>query len=616
MKNILLTRFSKSGKTLPALIVLVLCLSIVLIPIYGLTASTPVASFVERAYLLILGREGEQEGIDYWVNGLQSNELDAANLIYGFVNSAEFINRGYSNDEQVEILYNVMLNRTSDPEGKAGWVNILNNGCSINAVLSGFTGSQEFKNLCSEYGIIPGSVDLKEGRDQDFNITAFVTRAYSVFLEREPDIPGLNGWCDQINSGDIVAASLIDNFIRSREYQARRRTPSEMVDDLYMAMLGRYADGEGKAHWVEVYNKGVSESYMVEQFTGSDEYKNICAMYGITSGHIDLTQSRDLNLAVTDFVNKCYINAFGRRGDREGLNLWVTKIVSRTAHPIDVVQDFLKADECVNRNLSDSQFIDVAYEVLFGRPAEYSEYEDCLAMLNSGASREKLVSDLVEKDEFATYLAKFDLKPKYVPDKMVALTFDDGPYSPVTNRILDELEIVGGHATFFIVGNRASTYSDCVLRELELGCELANHTWSHPNAGLTTLSYADVVDQIVSCNNELYRIAGVKPSVMRPVGGSYNDSVAAAVDMPIIIWSLDTQDWKYRDADHIVNAILNNVSDGDIILMHDLYTSTAEAMEIVIPELVARGYSLVTVSELAEYKGYDLEDSKAYYSLR
>ena len=86
--------------------------------------------------------------------------------------------------------------------------------------------------------------------------------------------------------------------------------------------------------------------------------------------------------------------------------------------------------------------------------------------------------------------------------------------------------------------------------------------------------------------------------------------------MPMIIWSLDTQDWKNRNATMTANAILNNVSDGDIILMHDLYSSTADAMEIVIPELVRRGYTLVTVSELAEAKGVDLEDGGAYYSIR
>lgn len=606
----------KSGRILPIIVVLVLCLSVILVPLCGLGAPTPVGSFVERAYLLILGREGERDGIDYWVSGLENNTLDAANLIYGFVNSAEFINKGYSNDEKVEILYNVMLDRTSDPAGKEGWVNILNNGCSINAVLDGFTGSTEFKNLCEQYGIIPGDVELKEGRDQNFNVTAFVTRAYSVFLNREPDIPGLNGWCDQINSGDIVAATLIDNFIRSREYGSMGKSAGEMIDDLYLAMLGRGADGDGRDHWISVYGKGVSESYMVEQFTGSDEYKNLCATYGIASGHINLTQSRDQDIECTDFINRCYMNAFGRRGDREGLNLWTTKVSSHKTQPIDVVKEFLKADECKNRNLSDYEYVNVAYQVAFGRLPDSSELSAGVSTLESGASREKFVAELVEKDEFAEYLKQFDLIPKFVPDKMVALTFDDGPYSPVTNRILDMLESVDGHATFFIVGNRASTYSSCVTRARDLGCELANHTWSHPNSGLTSISYAEVVDQIVSCNNAIYSVAGVTPSIMRPVGGSYNDSVASAVDMPMIIWSLDTQDWKYRDTDHVVNAILNNVSDGDVVLMHDLYPTTAAAMEIVIPELVARGYSLVTVSELAEYKGYDLEDSKAYYSLR
>ena len=125
-----------------------------------------------------------------------------------------------------------------------------------------------------------------------------------------------------------------------------------------------------------------------------------------------------------------------------------------------------------------------------------------------------------------------------------------------------------------------------------------------------------VRSEVSGCNTVVEDLIGVRPKVMRPCGGSFSDTTRANVGMPMIIWSLDTQDWKHRDTQKTVNAILNNVSDGDIILMHDLYPSTAGAMEIVIPELTRRGYTLVTVSELAEAKGIDLEDGAAYYSLR
>ncbi len=604
-----------SRKVWISLISVLVCLLVLLYPVSVLYASSQISDFVDRAYQLILGREGESDGLTYWIQGLESNELDAAGMIYGFVNSEEFHNKNLSNEEQVEIMYNVMLNRTSDAEGKAAWVNIMDSGCSINAVLSGFTGSQEFSNLCKDYGIISGELNNLEARDKNPNITAFVSRAYDVLLGRQAEVAGLNGWCEQILDGSIVAANIVDSFMRSNEYGNFGRNSKETISDIYLAMLGRGADEPGLEHWVSVYNKGVSISYMIEQFTGSDEYKNMCEQFGIVSGHLELTENRDQNLGYTEFVNRNYLIAFGRPGDKAGLNEWTGKLLNREEHPINIVKSFLNSDECKAHDYSDESFVNVVYGIAFGRTAADTEMSSCLARLQV-ISRSEFIDETLAKEEFETFLSNFGLTPRFLPDKMVCLTFDDGPYSPVTNRILDALEYVGGHATFFIVGDRADTYSSCIMREQALGCEIANHTWSHPNNGLTSISYAEVVSQITQCNEKLHSLTGEWPSVMRPVGGSYNDTVASAVNMPMIIWSLDTADWKYRDTDHIIDAILNNVSDGDVILMHDLYPTTAAAVEQVIPELVRRGYALVTISEMAEYRGIDLEKGVAYYSLR
>ena len=83
----------------------------------------------------------------------------------------------------------------------------------------------------------------------------------------------------------------------------------------------------------------------------------------------------------------------------------------------------------------------------------------------------------------------------------------------------------------------------------------------------------------------------------------------------MIIWSIDTNDWKYRDSNHVINEVLNNVRDGDIVLMHDLYETTATAVETIVPALVDAGYTLVTISELAEYKNIQMQDGKAYFSM-
>lgn len=196
--------------------------------------------------------------------------------------------------------------------------------------------------------------------------------------------------------------------------------------------------------------------------------------------------------------------------------------------------------------------------------------------------------------------------------KMVALTYDDGP-SIYTPRVLKTLKENNAVATFFVVGNRVPTYSDTVKKAHDMGCEIGNHTYEHKS--LPNLSETEVKRQISKTNKEVKKAIGEKPVIMRPTGGATNANVKQWVGMPSIIWSIDTLDWKTRNAQSTKNAVLNHVRDGDIVLMHDLYESTAKASQTIIPALVERGYQLVTVSELAECRG-GMKDTGAYHNFR
>ncbi|MGN0295340.1 MAG: polysaccharide deacetylase family protein [Lachnospiraceae bacterium] len=202
------------------------------------------------------------------------------------------------------------------------------------------------------------------------------------------------------------------------------------------------------------------------------------------------------------------------------------------------------------------------------------------------------------------------------PDQpMIALTYDDGP-SVSTPKILDILEKYDARATFFVVGDRVdgnSNYQSYVKRACKLNCQIGNHTYSH--ATLTRLSQADIRSQISKCDNAVKKAAGVTPAVMRPPGGNRNATVDQTVGKPLILWSVDTEDWKTRNASSTISAVLDHVKDGDIVLMHDLYSSTAEASETIIPELIRRGYQLVTVEELAQYRG-GMKAGQRYSSFR
>ena len=186
---------------------------------------------------------------------------------------------------------------------------------------------------------------------------------------------------------------------------------------------------------------------------------------------------------------------------------------------------------------------------------------------------------------------------------MIALTFDDGPAAP-DNRILAALEAVGGRATFFMVGQNVKGHPDIIRRMVADGCELGNHSWSHPQ--LNKLSAGEVRSQINRTNDAIAAVAGHGATVMRCPYGATGGSVKSVLgDMGYasILWSIDTLDWKTRNASSTVRSVLDHVKDGDIILMHSLYNQTAAAVETMVPELVRRGYQLVTVSELAAARG-------------
>ena len=146
-----------------------------------------------------------------------------------------------------------------------------------------------------------------------------------------------------------------------------------------------------------------------------------------------------------------------------------------------------------------------------------------------------------------------------------------------------------------------------------MGMEIGNHTYDH-----TILNSADsdtIIDVLDKNDDFIESFIGERTTLMRPTGGGINKNVALTVDKPMILWDVDTLDWETLDAETTYKNTIEGVQSGSIILMHDLYAATAEAVKKIVPALQERGYKLVTVSELAEYYGYDLEAHNAYYDL-
>ena len=193
--------------------------------------------------------------------------------------------------------------------------------------------------------------------------------------------------------------------------------------------------------------------------------------------------------------------------------------------------------------------------------------------------------------------------------KLVALTFDDGP-SMYTEEILDILAENDSRATFFMVGYNIEKHPERVRMVLDAGCEVGNHTTGHRD--LSDISRSAVESEVYD-NERLLNDAGAEGELLlRPPYGLTNDTVKEVVKRPMINWSVDSRDWKTKDAASTVAEVRKNVRDGRVVLMHDIYRSTVEALKELIPWLKEEGYRLVTVSELYEARGEELLDGHVY----
>ena len=256
---------------------------------------------------------------------------------------------------------------------------------------------------------------------------------------------------------------------------------------------------------------------------------------------------------------------------------------------------------CIKLTGELAEYYDVLYSVLQeGKWTDWVQNGEEAGVSGAGKRLDGIRISVVKKQAGAvSYAGNID------PGRpMVALTYDDGPTRAVTPRILELLRENNARATFFMVGNRVTAHRDLVAQMVDLGCEVANHTYDHKL--MDKVDPGEMTRQLEMTNQVISNACGVSPVLMRPCGGNRSDAgmmAVGAISMPAILWSVDTLDWKTRDAQKTIQNVLDNVKDGDIILMHDLYDTTAEASETIIPELISRGYQLVTVSELASYRG-------------
>ncbi len=244
----------------------------------------PVEAFVYRMYRVCLLREPDEEGLQHWVYHLKEGILTGSEVVYGFYTSPEMHNRNLSNADFVERCYEGIMGRASDSAGKNHWIKNLGDGMSRKSIISGFTASREFGELCAYYGIDRGSYQSDEARDKNEGITGFVSRLYTKMLGRGYDTEGLNHWCAIIldkPTKDTVLNVSLDGFMHSTEFTEKNLSDMEFVKILYRTFLGREYDAPGLENWVQHLASGVSRDQVAAGFAYSQEFAQIMASYGL-----------------------------------------------------------------------------------------------------------------------------------------------------------------------------------------------------------------------------------------------------------------------------------------------------------------------------------------------
>ena len=193
--------------------------------------------------------------------------------------------------------------------------------------------------------------------------------------------------------------------------------------------------------------------------------------------------------------------------------------------------------------------------------------------------------------------------------KQIAITFDDGP-GAYTERLAGILEDNHAHSTFFMLGKNINYYKDVVLKLYQNGNEIGYHSYAHKNFLRQEIS--EIQSEFEESNETLKSIIGEGFTLTRPPYGSINSDIKKSLDTTFILWNIDTEDWRHKDAQYLTNYVMDNVFEGAIILFHDIHKTSVDTIEKLLPLLYVEGYQLVTVSDLANINGQTLELHKSY----
>ena len=235
----------------------------------------------------------------------------------------------------------------------------------------------------------------------------------------------------------------------------------------------------------------------------------------------------------------------------------------------------------------------------------YEEINDLLKEEYRNTSKEEEVVSIIPEVRDLT---------KYQDKKLIAFTFDDGPSETNTNYLLDNLDKYDAKVTFFVLGSRVNSNKETIKRAYLEGNDIGSHTYNHRNLNL--LSDVALMDEVKKTNEAIKEVIGTSPTLLRPPYGNLTDHGKELANMSIVLWNIDPLDWKYKDKNRVAQEIIEHAHDGAIVLVHDIYKSSVEGALLAMEELQKQGYAFVTINEMAQLRGIELDTTTSYFSMK
>ncbi|MBR6157467.1 MAG: DUF4214 domain-containing protein [Lachnospiraceae bacterium] len=245
-------------------------------------------------------------------------------------------------------------------------------------------------------------------------VNAFVRRLYLLCFGRKADSGGFNMWTSGLRTRKYTAAFVVQAFFTSNEMKNMKLANEEWVERCYLVMMNRASDAGGKKGWVNKLEIGMSQTYVLRGFVGSTEFNNVCKDYGVERGSVTISEPRDQNQGITEFVGRCYSEVLGRKAEVGGLNDWCKRILTasnRKQAAIDAASNgFFHSPEYMNKHTNNDQYVRTLYRTFLGREADQGGYNNWMKALNSGTSRDDVMKGFANSTEFAKIMAKYGIK--------------------------------------------------------------------------------------------------------------------------------------------------------------------------------------------------------------